>query len=84
MYLQKVIIKNFCLNYIFVGILGRSMTKIGGSGSISQRHGSPDPDPPQYVMDPQHCFLKKKLSYNFHGKLSYVDWNTDAGLAAGL
>jgi hypothetical protein len=26
------------------------------SGSISQRHGSadPDPDPPQNVMDPQH------------------------------
>jgi hypothetical protein len=34
------------------------MTKIAGSGSISQRHGSadPDPDPPQNVMDPQHCF----------------------------
>ena len=30
--------------------------KIAGSGSISQRHGSadPDPDPPQNVMDPQH------------------------------
>jgi hypothetical protein len=42
--------------------LGRSMTKIAGSGSasgsgsISQRHGSADldPDPPQNVMDPQH------------------------------
>jgi hypothetical protein len=33
------------------------MTKIAGSGSISQRHGfaDPDPDPPQNVMDPQHC-----------------------------
>jgi hypothetical protein len=35
------------------------MTKIAGSGSesIRQRHGSadPDPDPPQNVMDPQHC-----------------------------
>ncbi len=32
------------------------MSKIGGSGSISQRHGSadPDPDPHQNVMDPQH------------------------------
>jgi hypothetical protein len=32
------------------------MAKIAGSGSISQRHGSadPDPDPPQNVMDPQH------------------------------
>jgi hypothetical protein len=36
------------------------MTKIAGSGSesgsISQRHGSADPDPSQNVMDPQHCF----------------------------
>jgi hypothetical protein len=33
------------------------MMKIEGSGSISQRHGSadPDPDPHQNVMDPQHC-----------------------------
>jgi hypothetical protein len=28
--------------------------KIEGSGSISQRHGSADPDPHQNVMDPQH------------------------------
>jgi hypothetical protein len=28
------------------------MTKIAGSGSISQRHGSVDPDPHQNVMDP--------------------------------
>ncbi len=35
------------------------MTKIAGSGSgsISQRHGSVDPDPPQNVMDPQHCSI---------------------------
>ncbi len=35
------------------------MTKIVGSGYISQRHGSAvpvlDPDPNQNVMDPQHC-----------------------------
>jgi hypothetical protein len=33
------------------------MTKIAGSGSrsISQRHGSADPDPHQNVMDPEHC-----------------------------
>ncbi len=37
------------------------MTKIAvsgfnpGSGSISQRLGSPDPDPLQNFMDPQHC-----------------------------
>ncbi len=33
--------------------------KIEGSGSgsrsISQRHGSADPDPHQNVMDPEHC-----------------------------
>jgi hypothetical protein len=27
-----------------------------GSGSISQRHGSADPDPHQNFMDPQHWF----------------------------
>jgi hypothetical protein len=32
------------------------MTKIAGSGSISQRHGSADPDPPKNVMDPQHWY----------------------------
>jgi hypothetical protein len=32
------------------------MMKIAGSGSISQRHGSvdPDPDPHQNVIDPEH------------------------------
>ncbi len=30
-------------------------TEGSGSGSISQRHGSADPDPHQNVMDPQHC-----------------------------
>jgi hypothetical protein len=29
--------------------------EISGSGSISQRHGSADPDPHQNVMDPEHC-----------------------------
>ncbi len=36
----------------------RSIEKIEGSGSasgtISQRHGSPDPDPHQNIMDPEH------------------------------
>ncbi len=35
----------------------RSMMKIEGSGSISQMHGSADPDPQQNVMDPQHWLL---------------------------
>jgi hypothetical protein len=37
------------------------MTKIEGSGSISQRHGSADPDPPQNIMDPQHCYQYAKI-----------------------
>jgi hypothetical protein len=46
------------------------MTKIEGSGSyfgsrsISQRHGSADPDPHQNVMDPQHWLLSLKLEMN--------------------
>jgi hypothetical protein len=36
------------------------MTKVAGSGSVSQRLGSanpdPNPDPHQNVIDPQHCF----------------------------
>jgi hypothetical protein len=40
-------------------VSSRSMTKIVGfgSGSISQRHGSADPNPAphQNVMDPEHC-----------------------------
>jgi hypothetical protein len=35
------------------------MTKISGSGSISQRHESADSDPHQNVMDPQHCQQQK-------------------------
>jgi hypothetical protein len=34
------------------------MMKIAGSGSISQKHGSADPDPDQNVTDPQHCFFQ--------------------------
>ncbi len=35
----------------------RSMRKIAGSGSISQRHESADPDPYQNVIDPQHWLI---------------------------
>ncbi len=41
----------------------RSMTKIAGSGSISQRRGSADPDPHQNAMDPEHwLFAPAKAS----------------------
>ncbi len=51
--------KKLCEKTSFLLASWRSMTKIAGSGgsesgSISQRHGSPDPDPPQNVMDPQN------------------------------
>jgi hypothetical protein len=44
------------------------MTKIAGSGSgsesesgsISQRHGSADPDPPKNVMDQEHCLQSER------------------------
>ncbi len=43
------------------------MTKLSGyrSGSISQRHGSadPDPDPHQNIMDPEHC-LPGRATYS--------------------
>ncbi len=55
MYLQKVIRRIFFI-IIFLLASWRSMTKIAGSGSINQRHGSADPDPHQNVMDPQYCF----------------------------
>jgi hypothetical protein len=37
------------------------MTKMAGSGSISHRHGSADPDPYQ-MADPQHCLQGKETS----------------------
>jgi hypothetical protein len=39
-----------------------------GSGSISQRHGSADPDPHQIVMDPQHC-MKVKIGQGLNSNL---------------
>jgi hypothetical protein len=59
-YLQEVISKKkiFC-NKFFVGILGRSMMKIAGSasgsGSISQRYGSGDP---QILLSPNKMVRK--------------------------
>ncbi len=57
MYLQKVISRKTVKKIIsFLLASWRSMTKIAGSGSICQRHGSEDtgPDPYQNVIDPQH------------------------------
>ncbi len=49
--------KKLCYKISFLLASWRSMTKKEGSGSINQRHGSADPDPPQNVMDPQHCSI---------------------------
>jgi hypothetical protein len=42
------------------------MTKIAGSGSISQRHGSADSDPHQNAMDPQHWISEELLGCGCH------------------
>jgi hypothetical protein len=42
------------------------MTKIAGSGSISQMHGSADPDPHQNVMDPEHWLKTLNLTVKMH------------------
>jgi hypothetical protein len=63
MYLQKVISrKTFTKNLFFVCVW-KVVTKMegSGSGSISQRHGSADPDQHQNVMDPQHCSLPYRI-----------------------
>ncbi len=57
-YLQKVICRKTFFLISFLWASWRSMMKIEGSGSISQRHGSPDPDPHQNVMNPQHCLTE--------------------------
>jgi hypothetical protein len=54
------------------------MTKIAGSGSISQRQGSadPDPDPPQNVMDPQQWprqYLNFWLTCGLPGSVAPVE-----------
>jgi hypothetical protein len=45
-----------------------------GSGSISQRHGSADPDPHQNVMDPEHWFLGKLPEYSTVPVTVSVTW----------
>jgi hypothetical protein len=51
--------------------------KIEGSasGSISQRHGSADPDPHQNVMDSQHCFEGTKAFLNGRKPSLFVNFD---------
>jgi hypothetical protein len=53
------------------------MTKMAGSRSISQRHGSADPDPHQNVMDPEHWFQITKNKTTFHQFIHYADFYQD-------
>ncbi len=59
MYLQKVIRKN---NFLLTS--WRSLRKTAGSGSISQRYGSADPDLYQYLIDPQHWYKQYFLFWH--------------------
>jgi hypothetical protein len=57
MYIQKTISKKLRI-VLFTSC--RSLTILEGSGSISQRYGSADPDPYQNFIDPQHCKILKQ------------------------
>jgi hypothetical protein len=56
------------------------MTKIAGSGSesgsgsISQRHGFPDPDPHQNVVDPEHWFFVGVLEVSDENSRILIRW----------
>jgi hypothetical protein len=62
------------------------MPKIAGSGSISQRHRSADPDPYQNVTDLQKCpahrflvetehsILLEQIFFHFTGGKNYLTW----------
>jgi hypothetical protein len=81
MYLEKVISRKATL--VFLLASRRSMTKIAGSGSvsISQRHGSADPDPYQNVIDPQPC-EKQKINLFFFTFLTFWQLVREAAWAA--
>jgi hypothetical protein len=53
------------------------MTKISGSRSISQRHGSADPDPHQNVMDPEHWYILFGVAYT--ANLFSFSWSDPGG-----
>ncbi len=72
MYLQKVISrKTVQKNCFFVNVLKTNYENSRiGSGSISQRHGSPDSDPYKNVTDPQHCQEESQTGYQGESRLS--------------
>ncbi len=65
------------------------MTKIAGSGSesgsISQKHGSEDPDPLQNVMDPEHWYTCTAKFIRFsQGCGSRSTFSLEAGSGSAL
>ncbi len=67
MYLQKVTSRKSCVKKLVFcwhleGQWRKKQNPDPGSGSISQRHGSADPDPHQNVMDTEHCLQQPKYS----------------------
>ncbi len=64
-----------CLNKnCFLLASWRSMMRKAGSGSISQRHGSTDPDPLQNVMYPEHWLLVCRGSRSRSGAERFTSW----------
>ncbi len=85
MYLQKVISRTFLLKLVFMLASCRSMTKIAGSRSITERHRSTDPDPYQNVMESQHWSLQKVncdipgILYNYIKQLARLSTGSQLG-----
>jgi hypothetical protein len=93
MYLPKVTSRKNCVEKLFfAGILEvsfllaswRSMAKIAGSGSISHRHGSADPDVHQNVMAPEQWFSGRRNFGSITNKLSEVKYKRLDKLDIGI
>ncbi len=61
--------KKLCTKISFLLASWRSMMKIAGSGSISQRHGSADPDPPL------KCHGSAALLFTIHFRTFYDEYS---------
>jgi hypothetical protein len=54
---QRVIYKKIWIFFASITSLKKGIESGVGSKSVSQRYGSPNPDPHQSVTDPVHCFV---------------------------
>ncbi len=73
MYLQKDKQKNFIKNLFFVGILGRSMTNITGSGSTPKCHGS---------ATLVQIVLRKTRVQNVFKQIHFYSWHANRKIPA--